>query len=90
MTIGTGLLSTFDVDTPTAIWISYQVIAGVGSGLNLQVVLFLFKSLRLDSVDGCSDGRTHSRHPYSDYDTLVLPSPRLRHACCRVPSSPVS
>lgn len=41
MTIGTGLLSTFDVDTPTSVWIGYQVIAGIGSGLNLQVLLIV-------------------------------------------------
>jgi hypothetical protein len=90
MAVGTGLLSTFDVDTPTAIWISYQVIVGVGAGLNLQVLLLLFKSLRLDSVARSSDGCAHSGHPYSDYDTVVLPTPRMRHACCRVASSPVS
>jgi nitrate/nitrite transporter NarK len=38
MTVGVGLFSTFDVDTSTAIWIGYQIIAGSGSGLNLQVI----------------------------------------------------
>ena len=38
MTVGVGLLSTFDVNTSSAIWIGYQIIAGIGSGLNLQVI----------------------------------------------------
>jgi hypothetical protein len=37
-TIGVGLTSTFKVDTSSAKWIGYQVIAGFGRGLGAQMV----------------------------------------------------
>lgn len=36
-TVGVGLLSTLSVNTRLALWLSYQVIAGLGIGMNLQV-----------------------------------------------------
>ncbi|OAX82766.1 hypothetical protein ACJ72_02885 [Emergomyces africanus] len=36
-TVGAGLISTWQVDSPKAIWIGYQVINGIGIGLVYQV-----------------------------------------------------
>lgn len=36
LSIGSGLLTTFEVDTPTAKWVCYQLIAGMGIGLAFQ------------------------------------------------------
>jgi nitrate/nitrite transporter NarK len=38
-TVGLGLLSTLDVDTPFGKWFAFQIIAGIGCGMNLQVCL---------------------------------------------------
>lgn len=34
--IGSGLLTTFEVDTPVAKWVGYQFVAGIGIGLGFQ------------------------------------------------------
>ncbi|KAL2039379.1 hypothetical protein N7G274_008047 [Stereocaulon virgatum] len=36
-TIGAGLMYTLDIGSPSSHWISYQVLAGIGIGLSLQV-----------------------------------------------------
>ncbi|OAQ57807.2 MFS transporter [Pochonia chlamydosporia 170] len=36
MSVGAGMLSTFDVDTGVAHWIGYQIIFGIGVGLGMQ------------------------------------------------------
>lgn len=36
-TIGNGLIYTFDIGTPPSKFIGYQVVAGVGVGLAIQV-----------------------------------------------------
>ena len=36
MSIGAGLLTTFQPDTASAKWIGYQVLAGIGLGLGMQ------------------------------------------------------
>ena len=36
-TVGAGLLTTLSVDTPFVDWVIFQVIAGAGLGMNLQV-----------------------------------------------------
>lgn len=36
MSVGAGMLTTWDVDTPRAKWIGYQVIYGFGIGLGMQ------------------------------------------------------
>ncbi|OTA56069.1 MFS general substrate transporter [Hypoxylon sp. EC38] len=36
-TIGTGLMSTFDVNTSTGEWIGYQIIFGAGCGMGIQM-----------------------------------------------------
>ena len=38
LAVGLGLLSTLGIDTTVGQWVGYQIIAGVGAGLNLQVV----------------------------------------------------
>jgi MFS family permease len=35
--IGLGLLMMLDPDTPAAKWACYQIVAGIGAGMNLQV-----------------------------------------------------
>lgn len=39
MTIGVGLITTFDVDTPFKKWFGYQIVAGLGTGVGFQVPL---------------------------------------------------
>lgn len=36
MAVGTGLITTFDVGTPPAQWITYQILYGTGLGLTFQ------------------------------------------------------
>lgn len=36
-TIGAGLLYTLDIGTPSSKWIGYQVLAGIGIGIGIQV-----------------------------------------------------
>lgn len=36
-TIGTGLLYTLDIGSPSSHWIGYQALAGIGTGLSIQV-----------------------------------------------------
>ncbi|EJU00964.1 MFS general substrate transporter [Dacryopinax primogenitus] len=36
-TIGAGLIYTLDIGTPSAQWIGYQVLAGVGIGIGIQI-----------------------------------------------------
>lgn len=44
MAIGSGLLSTFEVDTSSAKWIGYQLIFGVGAGFGMQQTLIVIQS----------------------------------------------
>lgn len=37
MAVGAGLITTFDVDTPTHTWIGYQIILGLGIGQGMQL-----------------------------------------------------
>lgn len=36
-TIGSGMLYTLKVDSPSARWIGYQILAGVGAGASVQI-----------------------------------------------------
>jgi hypothetical protein len=36
--IASGLMSTFTPDTPTAKWVGYQILVGIGRGCGLQMV----------------------------------------------------
>jgi hypothetical protein len=36
-TVGSGLLYTLKVDSPSGIWIGYQIVAGVGAGASVQI-----------------------------------------------------
>ncbi|KAK6343117.1 hypothetical protein TWF718_008490 [Orbilia javanica] len=49
--IGAGLITTFDVDTNSAHWIGYQVLAGLGVGVGFQVpVLAVQTVLHMDDI----------------------------------------
>lgn len=51
MSIGAGLLTTFEVDTPSSKWIGYQAIFGIGVGMGLQQTLMAVQTvLDLDDV----------------------------------------
>jgi hypothetical protein len=39
MAIGAGLITTFDIDSPTRVWFGYQVIMGLGAGVGFNVPL---------------------------------------------------
>ena len=42
LSIGSGLIATFDAGTSTGKWIGYQILYGAGRGLGLQMVSLLF------------------------------------------------
>jgi MFS transporter, DHA2 family, glioxin efflux transporter len=42
--IGTGLIYTFDVGTPSSQWIGYQALAGIGIGIGIQVPIIIAQS----------------------------------------------
>ncbi|KAF2221582.1 DNA repair protein RAD50, partial [Elsinoe ampelina] len=44
-TIGAGLLYTWDIGTPTAQWIGYQLLPGIGVGLTLQIPVIVGQSI---------------------------------------------
>ena len=51
MAIGAGLMTTFKVDTGHAMWIGYQVIFGMGSGMGFQQPLLAAQTvLHIDDV----------------------------------------
>ena len=54
-TVGVGLLSTLGVDTRFGVWFGYQVIAGIGMGINLGV-LFPMSNVNEDA-DSCRPSR---------------------------------
>ena len=43
-TIGTGLLYTLDIGTPSSHWIGYQALVGIGLGLSFQVPMIANQS----------------------------------------------
>jgi hypothetical protein len=43
--IGAGLLTTFDLHTPTAKWFGYQVIAGLGIGVGFQASVLIVQTV---------------------------------------------
>ncbi len=45
MAIGIGLLTTFNPDTPSSMWIGYQVICGFGIGLGMQQPLIAIQTV---------------------------------------------
>ena len=51
MSIGAGLLSTFDVHSGTGAWIGYQIIFGLGVGIGMQQTMVAVQaSLKQDDV----------------------------------------
>lgn len=49
-TVGCALIFTFAVDTTSAAWIGYQILAGIGSGLSYQVPVIAAQAL-VDAAD---------------------------------------
>ncbi|KAH0433994.1 major facilitator superfamily transporter [Colletotrichum camelliae] len=50
-TVGSGLITTFDLDTPMRAWFGYQVLAGLGIGAGFQIgVLVVQTVLPLEEV----------------------------------------
>lgn len=44
-TIGSGLITTFDVDTPMSEWFGFQVIAGLGIGSGFQIGVLVVQTV---------------------------------------------
>jgi hypothetical protein len=44
-TTGSGLVYTFNVGTPSSEWIGYQIIAGIGFGLVIQIPIIVAQAL---------------------------------------------
>jgi hypothetical protein len=40
--VGSGLISTWTISTPTVEWIWYQILGGIGRGCALQIVSTIF------------------------------------------------
>ncbi|EWC47542.1 hypothetical protein DRE_03162 [Drechslerella stenobrocha 248] len=49
-TIGCGLLHTLKVDSPSGVWIGYQIMAGFGAGMGIQIP-FVAVQVVLNSTD---------------------------------------
>lgn len=49
-TVGAGLLYTLKVDSPAAVWIGYQLLAGIGAGAGVQIP-FIAVQVVLDEKD---------------------------------------
>ncbi|KAF3483208.1 MFS gliotoxin efflux transporter GliA [Arthroderma uncinatum] len=45
LTIGSGLVYTFDISTPAGTWIGYQLLAGIGGGVALQIPVIVSQAL---------------------------------------------
>ncbi|KAM5444078.1 hypothetical protein MferCBS31731_000595 [Microsporum ferrugineum] len=45
LTIGSGLVYTFGIDTPAGTWIGYQILAGIGGGVALQIPVIVSQAL---------------------------------------------
>lgn len=43
-TIGTGMIYTLDIGSPSSHWIGYQALAGIGIGLSIQVPIIANQS----------------------------------------------
>lgn len=44
-TVGTGMITTFDVDTPLRKWFGYQVLAGLGIGSGFQIGVLIVQTV---------------------------------------------
>lgn len=44
-TTGSGLLYTFDIGTPSSEWIGYQILAGIGFGLVIQIPIIVAQAI---------------------------------------------
>jgi len=44
-TLGSGLLYTLDIGTPTGKWIGYQIVAGIGFGLVIQIPIIVSQAI---------------------------------------------
>lgn len=45
MTVGSAMIYTLEVDSPAAHYVGYQVIAGIGMGLVIQVPVIVAQSI---------------------------------------------
>ena len=44
-TVGAGLIFTLDVGSPSSQWIGYQVLAGIGAGLSMQIPVIVGQAI---------------------------------------------
>lgn len=44
-TVGTGLIYTLDIGSPSSEWIGYQALSGIGSGLGIQVSVIVCQAI---------------------------------------------
>jgi hypothetical protein len=51
--VGLGLMSTFTPQTPTAVWIGYQIITGAGRGCGLQMASHVLYTQIAVSLQPC-------------------------------------
>lgn len=45
--IGCGLITTWQVDSSTGVWVGYQIISGIGSGLAMQLPAVAVQAVRI-------------------------------------------
>ena len=83
LALGTGLLSTLRVDTSVGQWLGYQITAGIGAGLILQVLIDLTKAHLIADAGNCSAiGGFPSRYPHCDFDVRTFSTTRTGSIRC--------
>ncbi|KAF1349677.1 MFS gliotoxin efflux transporter glia [Delphinella strobiligena] len=50
LTIGSGMIFKLEIDSPSRVWIGYQVMAGIGCGLSMQLAVIVGQAV-VDPVD---------------------------------------
>lgn len=48
--IGCGLITTWQVDSPAGVWIGYQIIEGIGTGAALQLPPVVIQAVRISAL----------------------------------------
>lgn len=72
-TIASGLLSTLDIGTEPVKWIVYQIVAGIGFGLAIQMPLVISQS-SVDPSDLASITAVMSECPGGSFPPLSSPT----------------
>ncbi|PHH88186.1 hypothetical protein CDD83_7860 [Cordyceps sp. RAO-2017] len=74
--VGNALLTRIQVDTPTAVWATYLVVTGIGTGMGLQTpftaVQLVLRSVRHLSLPGCPADARFSKEDVPVGNAIVV------------------